>query len=58
MNAMRKLYANAPLAQQQAMIKSYQESGGTVLSMNADEVLKKTTKISPPKGCEFRSWDS
>jgi len=40
-----------------AMIKSMQESGGTVLSTNWEEVGKKRVEISPPDGMEFRKWD-
>jgi len=40
-----------------AMIKSMQESGGTVLSTNWEEVGKKKVEISPPDGMEYRKWD-
>lgn len=44
--------------QRRAMNKSYQESGGTVLSTNWEDIKKKQTEVKPPDGCEFRSWDS
>ena len=37
------------LEQRRAMIKSFYESGGTVLSTNWDEVGKGEVKGSPPK---------
>lgn len=40
------------------MNKSYQESGGTVLSTNWDEVKKETVEVKPPDGAEFKKWDS
>ena len=38
------------------MMKSFVESGGTVLSTNWDEVGKKEVKGSPPKGLEMKKW--
>jgi hypothetical protein len=45
--------------QRRAMIKSYQTSGGTVLSTNWDEVKNKDyeKEIQPPKGQEVRKFD-
>eukprot|EP01133_Synstelium_polycarpum_P016137 gene16137-19200_t len=42
--------------QQRAMMKSYVESGGTVLSTNWDDVKKGEVKGSAPKGMEMHSW--
>eukprot|EP01113_Clastostelium_recurvatum_P005280 TRINITY_DN12358_c0_g1_i5.p1 TRINITY_DN12358_c0_g1~~TRINITY_DN12358_c0_g1_i5.p1 ORF type:complete len:368 (+),score=133.71 TRINITY_DN12358_c0_g1_i5:45-1106(+) len=42
--------------QKKAMIKSFTESGGTVLSTNWDEVGKGEVKPSPPKGMEAHTW--
>lgn len=39
------------------MNKSFQESGGTVLSTNWDEVKKEEVTVKPPDGCDFRKWD-
>ena len=41
------------------MIKSYQTSGGTVLSTNWDEVAKKDyeKERTAPKGMEWKTWE-
>lgn len=38
------------------MMKSFVESGGTVLSTNWDEVGKGEVKGSPPAGLEMKKW--
>ena len=38
------------------MVKSFTESGGTVLSTNWQDVGKREVKGSPPKGLEMKSW--
>lgn len=43
--------------QRRAMMKSFVESGGTVLSTNWDEVGKGEVKGSPPKGMEAKKWN-
>lgn len=43
--------------QKKAMLKSFYESGGTVLSTNWDEVGKAKVDVSPPKGLEVHRWD-
>jgi len=50
------IYANASEEQKRAMMKSYLESGGTVLSTNWDEVGKGEVKGSPPEGLEMKQW--
>jgi hypothetical protein len=40
-----------------AMNKSFQESGGTVLSTNWDEIQKDKVEVKPPDGMEFKKWD-
>ncbi|PWN32339.1 SGS-domain-containing protein [Meira miltonrushii] len=52
----KQLYANADDDTRKAMMKSYQESGGTALSTNWEEVKKGTVKSQPPKGMEARKW--
>lgn len=39
------------------MNKSFQESGGTVLSTNWEDVKKDKVDIKPPDGCEFKEWN-
>ncbi|KAG7214055.1 hypothetical protein KM043_001421 [Ampulex compressa] len=41
-----------------AMNKSFQESGGTVLSTNWSEVGKGKVERKPPHGMEWKSWNS
>lgn len=58
----RKIYSNATEEQKRAMIKSFQTSGGTVLSTNWEEV--KTADYSGkdrpqvPKSQEWKSFSS
>jgi len=51
------IYSNATDEQKKAMMKSYMESGGTVLSTNWDEVGKGEVKGSPPDGMEMKKWN-
>jgi len=50
------IYKGATDDQRRAMLKSFQESGGTVLSTNWDEVGKTEVKGQPPKGMEMKYW--
>jgi len=50
------IYKNADDDQRRAMLKSFQESGGTVLSTNWKEVGSGQVKGSPPKGLEMKDW--
>jgi suppressor of G2 allele of SKP1 len=52
----KKLYADADDDTRRAMMKSYQESGGTALSTNWSEVGKKKVDTTPPDGMEARKW--
>jgi suppressor of G2 allele of SKP1 len=38
------------------MMKSFYESGGTVLSTNWEDVGKAPVKGSPPEGLEMKKW--
>lgn len=53
----QKIYANADDNTKRAMNKSFQESGGTVLSTNWKDIGKEKTEIKPPDGMEFKKWD-
>jgi suppressor of G2 allele of SKP1 len=43
---------------QRAMMKSYQESNGTVLSTNWKEVGTGEVEMKPPEGMEYRTYSS
>jgi suppressor of G2 allele of SKP1 len=53
----QSLFANADDDTKKAMMKSFQESGGTALSTNWDEVKKAPVPIKPPSGSEARKWE-
>ncbi|KAF2827126.1 SGS-domain-containing protein [Ophiobolus disseminans] len=52
----KKLYSGASPEQQRAMMKSYQESGGTVLSTDWSNVGSKTVVPEPPDGMEAKKY--
>ncbi|KIW01607.1 uncharacterized protein PV09_07079 [Verruconis gallopava] len=52
----KKLYAGADPDTQRAMMKSYIESNGTVLSTNWAEVGKRKVETSPPDGMVAKKW--
>jgi len=52
-----KIFESGDENTKKAMMKSMQESGGTVLSTNWEEVGKKRVEVSPPDGMEFKKWD-
>ena len=53
----QKIYGGGTDEQKKAMMKSFQESGGTVLSTNWDEVGKDKVKMREPDGMEFKKYD-
>ena len=55
----QQIYANADPDTRRAMIKSYQTSGGTVLSTNWKEVAEKDyeKERTAPKGMEWKTWE-
>ena len=53
-----KIYKDGDDNLRRAMNKSFQESGGTVLSTNWDEIAKEKTDVKPPDGMEYKKWDS
>lgn len=52
----QKIFADADEDTKRAMMKSYQESGGTTLSTNWDEVKKGPVEVKPPEGSEWKRW--
>ena len=52
----QKIFADSDEDTKRAMMKSYQESGGTHLSTNWGEVSKGTVPVSPPKDSEWKKW--
>ncbi|KAK0045984.1 suppressor of G2 allele of SKP1 [Biomphalaria pfeifferi] len=53
----QKIYADASDETKRAMMKSFTESGGTVLSTNWSEVGSKKVDVKPPDGMEFKKWE-
>jgi suppressor of G2 allele of SKP1 len=53
----QNLFANADDNTKKAMMKSFQESGGTALSTNWDEVQKAPVEIKAPSGSVARKWE-
>jgi suppressor of G2 allele of SKP1 len=57
----KEIFKNADENTRKAMIKSFQTSGGTVLSTNWDEVASKDyegkDRPDAPKGQEWKKWD-
>ena len=55
----QSIYADADEETRRAMIKSYQTSGGTVLSTNWQEVAAKDyeKERTAPKGMEWKTWE-
>merc|ERR1711893_797 len=53
----KKIYGNANEDTKRAMLKSFQESNGTVLSTNWNEVGKEKVEMKPPDSMEFKKWE-
>lgn len=54
----KNLYKGATPDQQRAMMKSFQESNGTTLSTDWENVSKGTVETKPPEGVEAKKWSS
>uniref|UniRef100_A0A1I8G7F3 SGT1 protein n=2 Tax=Macrostomum lignano TaxID=282301 RepID=A0A1I8G7F3_9PLAT len=54
----QKIYSDGTDEQRKAMVKSFTESGGTVLSTNWQDVNKGKVEVKPPDGMEYKKWDS
>ena len=52
----QKIFADSDEDTKRAMMKSYQESGGTHLSTNWGEVSQKRVPVSPPQDSEWKKW--
>jgi len=52
----QKIFADADPDTRRAMMKSFQESGGTALSTNWEEVQKEKVHVKPPAGSEWKQW--
>ena len=53
----KDIYAKADPDTQRAMMKSFQESNGTVLSTNWSEVGSKKVEVQPPDGMEAKKYE-
>lgn len=53
----QKIFGDADDDAKRAMMKSFQESGGTTLSTNWEEVGKSRVEVKPPAGSEWKKWD-
>eukprot|EP00252_Welwitschia_mirabilis_P008455 TRINITY_DN2030_c1_g1_i1.p1 TRINITY_DN2030_c1_g1~~TRINITY_DN2030_c1_g1_i1.p1 ORF type:complete len:268 (-),score=64.60 TRINITY_DN2030_c1_g1_i1:279-1082(-) len=54
----RDIYGNADEDSKRAMLKSFTESNGTVLSTNWKEVGSKRVEGSVPEGTEIKKWET
>ncbi|KIK96266.1 hypothetical protein PAXRUDRAFT_826140 [Paxillus rubicundulus Ve08.2h10] len=52
----QKIFADADDDTRRAMMKSFQESGGTTLSTNWEDVKKGKVEVKPPAGSEWKKW--
>lgn len=53
----KKIFSQGDEDQRRAMMKSFVESNGTVLSTNWEEVGTKKVECTPPEGMEVHKWN-
>lgn len=53
----KQIYADGSDEVKRAMNKSFQESGGTVLSTNWSEIKKETVEVKPPDCMEYKKYE-
>lgn len=53
----QQIYSDGSDETKKAMMKSFSESGGTVLSTNWGEIGNKKTEVKPPDGMEYKKWE-
>ncbi|KAK7489869.1 hypothetical protein BaRGS_00018891 [Batillaria attramentaria] len=53
----QQIYSDGSDEVKKAMMKSFSESGGTVLSTNWGEVGKSKVEVKPPDGMEFKKYE-
>lgn len=54
----QQIYADGNEETKKAMMKSFYESGGTVLSTNWNEIGGQKVEVKPPDGMEYKKWES
>jgi len=59
LRSLQQIYGNATDETRRAMVKSFQTSGGTVLSTNWDEVKEKDyeKERQAPNGMQWKNWE-